>query len=288
MWDETQGVRELHRITDQPRRHPIFLSIQVSFDTMVTFFYVLMFLLSSDSLRGYGLNRVFRFAKETGFDGIEVALDRRYFDTQSADYLNELQKEFDLPIRVVRTFPDSSVKQSTLAMEIARDVGAKVLVLEPPRIFDFKYKDWMRKEVPALRKKYGIKIALKNAPSEYMWGILPGRSMTSIPDLQNFEQVCLDVSNLFAKKIDLMRAYEVMKPYLMHVHLSNVFRGKDHSALDEGIMPLESFLTKLGKDKYEHDLSLVVRPKALGAGDDKILTRSLKKARKFYDKYTVS
>lgn len=244
-----------------------------------------MFLLSTDCLRGYGLNRIFRFAKETDFDGIEIAMDLRQFDTQNPDYLNELQKEYSLPIRVVKTFPNSTIKQSEMVLEVAKKVGAKVVVLDPPRFFDFKYKEWMRDQVPKLRKKYGLKIALMNGPSEYMWGIIPGRAMTSIPDLQNFKEVCLNVSNLFGKKIDLMRAYDIMKSHLTHVHLSNVFQGKEHSLLHEGIMPLESFLTKLKKDKYSQHISLVVRPKALAAGDDKIVIRSLKQSKKFFDKY---
>lgn len=244
-----------------------------------------MFLLSTDSLRGYGLNRIFIFAKEAGFEGIEIAMNMREYDTQNAEYLDTLQKETGLPIRAVKIFSGSTVKQTEMALELAHKVQAKVVVIEPPRFFDFKYKEWMRKQVPMLRKKYGLKIALMNGPSEYMWGVIPGRAMTSIPDLQSFKEVCLDVSNLYGKKLDLIRAYEMMKSSMVHVHLSNVFKGKEHSLLHEGIMPLESFLTKLKRDQYEHDLSLVVRPKALAAGDDKILQRSLKQSVDFYQKY---
>lgn len=247
--------------------------------------WIFMFLLSTDSLRGYGLNRIFGFAKEVGFKGIEVAMDHRQFDTQNSDYLQRLQDDHKLPIRAIRTFPNSTVKQTELVLGIAQKVGANVVVLDPPRFFDFTYKDWMKKQVPGLRKKYGLKIALMNGASEYLWGIIPGRAMTSIPDLQSFREVCLDVSNLFGKKLDLMRAYQIMQKYLVHVHLSNVFRGKEHSLLHEGIMPLESFLTKLKKDKYAHDISLVVRPKALAAGDDKIVMRSLEQSLKFYKRY---
>ena len=244
-----------------------------------------MFLLSTDSLRGYGLNRIFKFAKEIGFDGLEIALDLRQFDTQNAEYLNELKEEHGLPIRVVRTFPDSTIKQSSLAFDIARDVGAKTVVLEPPRLFDFKYKSWLKKQVPLLRKKYGFHVALKNGPSEYLWGVLPGRSMSSIPEMQNFKEVCLDVSNLYEKKLDLIRAYEILKPYLVHVHLSNVLRGKDHSLPEDGTMPVESFLTKLCKDKYEYDISLLVRPRLLDAGDDKLMVKNLEKTLKYMNRY---
>ncbi len=244
-----------------------------------------MFLLSSDSLRGYGMNRIFRFAKEAGFEGMEIAMSMRQYDSQNAEYLNELRKEYDMPIRAVKVFPNSTVKQTEIALELAQKVEARVVIIEAPRFFDFKYKEWMRKQVPALRKKYGVKIALMNGPSEYTWGVIPGRAMTSIPDLQSFKEVCLDVSNLYGKKLDLMRAYQMMKSNMVHVHLSNVFRGKEHSLLHEGIMPLESFLTKLKRDNYEHDISMVVRPKALAAGDDKILQRSLKQSMDFLRKY---
>ncbi|MDF2379775.1 MAG: sugar phosphate isomerase/epimerase [Candidatus Gracilibacteria bacterium] len=244
-----------------------------------------MVLLSTDSLKGYGLSRIFRFAKEVGFDGIEVALDLHLFDTQNAEYLNELQKEHGLKIRVVRTFRNSTVKQSSLALEIAQDVGAKMVILDPPKIFDFTYKSWLKKEVPKLRKKYQLDIALKNGGSEYTLGFIPGRSMTSVADLQNFEQVCLDISNLYGKNQDLMRVYDVLKPHLKHVHLSNVDKGKEGSMLDKGIMPLESFLTKLKGDQYKGDVSLVVRPRALGVGDDRIMMRSLEKSLGFVKKY---
>ncbi len=244
-----------------------------------------MFLLSTDSLRGYGINRIFSFAKDSGFEGLELGLDGRLFDTQNPAYLNQLSKEHALSVRVVKNFVGSSITQTTLACEIAQAIGAQVLVIEPPKIFDFKYKDFLKRQVPVFRKKYGITIALKNGPSEYVWGILPGRSMNSIPDLQNFKEVCLDVSNLYGKKLDLIRAYEMVKAYLVHVELSNVYHDLDHSALDEGIMPLESFLTKLNRDGYEHDISLLVRPKVLRAGDDKGVMKHLEKAMKFYHKY---
>ena len=172
-------------------------------------------------------------------------------------------------------------------MQIAEQVKAKTVVLEPPRFFDFKHKQWLKKSISGLRKKYGFHIALKNGPSEYMWGVVPGRSYNSLPDLQNFKEICLDISNLYAKKMDLMRTYEALSKHLVHVHISNAKQGKEHALMDDGIMPLESFLTKLNKDNYSGDLSLLVHPRAVEAGNDKSVLKQLKKSRKFYDKYFV-
>jgi sugar phosphate isomerase/epimerase len=245
-----------------------------------------MLLLATDSLKGYGLNRIFAFAKEAGYQGIEVSLDTRDFDTQNAEYLNTLQKETGLHIKVIRTFSSANSRKTLQAVELAHAVGAKTVVLEPPKIFDFTYKNWLKNEVPKLRKKYGVKIALKNGPAEYVWGFVPGRSMNSIPDLQKFKEVCLDTSYLYGKKLDLMRAYDLVKKYLEHVHISQVRAGKEHCFPTDGVMPLESLLTKLTKDKFEGFVSVLVTPKEMMVGKDESVLKQLEKARKFYEKYS--
>jgi len=53
--------------------------------------------LSTGSLYTYGLDRVFGLAKEAGFDGIEVLVDRRW-DTRQADYLRHLMDRHGLPV----------------------------------------------------------------------------------------------------------------------------------------------------------------------------------------------
>ncbi|MEK7085803.1 MAG: hypothetical protein AAB953_02205, partial [Patescibacteria group bacterium] len=53
----------------------------------------------------------------------------------------------------------------------------------------------------------------------------------------------------------------------------------------EGIMPLESFLTKLKQDRYPGAVAIKILPKFLHAGDDERVIDELKKAKKYYDKY---
>ena len=60
-----------------------------------------MLILSTDSLKGYGLNRIFDFAKEAGYDGIELVLETRIYDTQNVDYINSLVKEYGVPVVAV-------------------------------------------------------------------------------------------------------------------------------------------------------------------------------------------
>ena len=46
-----------------------------------------MLLLSTSSLAGYGLHRIFEFAKKSEYDGIDLCIDFSEFDTFNAEYL---------------------------------------------------------------------------------------------------------------------------------------------------------------------------------------------------------
>jgi sugar phosphate isomerase/epimerase len=244
-----------------------------------------MLLISTDSLQGYGLNRIFEFVKKAEYDGVELVLSTKDFDTQNAIYVNKLIKENKVPVEVIRTFARSTIKKSEFACEYARKIGAKTVILEPPRLFDFKYVEWLKGQVPKLRKKHGVNIALKNSAAETLLGFLPGRAMNNIGDLKKFGEVCIDTAFLYTKKIDLMRAYGSLKKSLVCIHFSNVRKGKLHSIPMEGVLPLESLLTKLKKDKYKKPISVVVNPRELKVGHDKKMLDNLKAIKDFYAKY---
>jgi sugar phosphate isomerase/epimerase len=53
-----------------------------------------MLLVSTSSLSGYGLHRIFSFVKKAGYDGIDLVLTKQNYDTWSADYIKSLIDEF--------------------------------------------------------------------------------------------------------------------------------------------------------------------------------------------------
>jgi hypothetical protein len=57
-----------------------------------------MFLLSTSSLGGYGLHRIFDFAKKGGFEGIDLSVDFGAFDTFDATYIDGLIQGSDMPV----------------------------------------------------------------------------------------------------------------------------------------------------------------------------------------------
>jgi len=109
--------------------------------------------------------------------------------------------------------------------------------------------------------------------------------MSSGQDLKNFKHVALDTARIGEKRQDLMRSYNGLKKYLVHIHLSNLNHGKKYTPPSEGIMPLESFLTKLKQDRYPGAVSIKILPKYLHAGNDETLLEELEKTKKYYEKY---
>lgn len=244
-----------------------------------------MLVLSTDSLRGYGLNRIFELAKAAEYDGLDLTVDFGQFDTYNGTYIKRLILEYKFPVHAVSAPNEITGKRIEEIAKMAKEIGAKVVIIQPPKILDFKMASWMKSEIPKLREKEAISIALENAPSGTFLGFIPEHAMGSAQDLKEFKHVCMDVARLGEQRKDLMRAYTALKKFLVHIHLSNFYHGKKYSPPQEGIMPLESFMTKLKEDNYPGAISMKILPKYAHCGDDERVIKELKKAKKFYDKF---
>lgn len=247
-----------------------------------------MLSICSDSFKGYGLNRIFDFVKKAGFDGLDLNIDPRNFDSQDAEYVKSLIEQYQLPVLALSTPITSSAKKIQGAVDMAKVLGTKVVVIQPPKIFDFQYANWLKNEIPKIRQRESISIALENAPSETFLGIIPEHSMNNVIDLKKFKHVCLDTTRVATKKEDLIRIYKALKPFLVHVHLSNVKSGTPYSMPQAGILPIESFLTKLKQDGFPGTISMKVNPKFLNVGSDKEVLKELATLKDFYQTYFVN
>jgi len=244
-----------------------------------------MITLTTDSLKGYGLNRIFELAASAGYDGIDLSVDFKQFDTYNADYLKKLSAEYKIPIHSISAPDKVTEAKIKKIIEVAKKVDAKVIILQAPELLNFKLASWMKKEIPKLREKEFISIALENASSETFLGFIPKKAISNSSELKKFKHISLDTARIGEDKKDLMRAYGVFKKYLVNIHFSNVYRGKKYYPPKQGIMPLESFLTKLKEDKYPGAISIKILPKNLHAGEDDKVVDDLKDVKKYYDKY---
>ncbi|PIZ71699.1 hypothetical protein COY07_04430 [Candidatus Peregrinibacteria bacterium CG_4_10_14_0_2_um_filter_43_11] len=244
-----------------------------------------MISLHTASLHKYGLNRIFEFAKVAGYDGIEIGVEKSNFDTQNADYIKQLSEEYKLPIVALHMPKNGSEESVRHVIQMAEYLDCPVVVITPPKLLDFKFTLWLKKETPTLRKKKNIQVALENASGETILGFLPKHALNNLNDLKKFGMVALDTSSAASKKWDLMRIYGYLRKLTVHIHLSNVCHHKDYSLPNEGILPLESFLKKLKQDNYKGAISILVRPTELEAGDDMKVIKKLKKVKSFVEEF---
>ncbi|MBI2634446.1 sugar phosphate isomerase/epimerase [Candidatus Peregrinibacteria bacterium] len=247
-----------------------------------------MILLTTESLRGYGLNRIFELAKKAGYDGIDLAVNYSEYDTFNTEYIKGLIDRYGIPVHAVSAPKRASAKKIKEIVTMAKDLSAKVVILQPPKILEFKLAGWLRSEVPKLREKEFISIALENAPANTFLGFIPAHAMSNMQELKKFKHISLDTSRIGEKRQDLIRTYASFKQYLVHVHLSNLHGGYMYAPPQEGILPLESFLTKLKQDKFPGAISIKVYPKYLHAGEDNKVVEELQKIKKYCDKYYTS
>jgi sugar phosphate isomerase/epimerase len=244
-----------------------------------------MLALSTDSLKGYGLNRIFGIVKAAKFDSVDLAIDPKNYDTQNAEYVKSLMDQTGVPVSAIQTPSVTSPKKIVETVNMAKLLGARIVVIQPPKIFDFKFVQWLKNEIPKIRQKENISIALENAGSQTFLGIIPEHAMGNILDLKKFKHACIDTSRVAQKRDDLIRVYKALQKYLVHVHLSNVKGGKAYSLPDKGILPIESFLTKLKQDGFPGTISIKVNAKFLDAGSDEKVVRHLAEIKLFYDTY---
>jgi len=173
-------------------------------------------------------------------------------------------------------------------VRLAKRINCNVVVVQPPKLLKVKFVNWLKKEVPKLRKKENISIALENAPAGTFLGFLPEHAMSGLVELKKFKHACIDTSRAAQKKEDLIRLYKILKQYIVEIHISNIYRNKPYYPPYKGVLPLESLLTKLKQNNFPGIISVKVAPKYMNAGDDELVLDELTKCRDFYLEYFVN
>jgi len=243
-----------------------------------------MLLFHTDNLPHHGLERIFEFAKKTGYDGIEVGININ-FDTHNVEYLKTLEKRYKIPIKAFSMSIRNEEKWLKPFQETVRAFHDVTLNLHTPSNLSFKYQKWLIKIAPKLAKKYNLKLCHRNVPFESMLGFLPKRRGNTLSALKNRGQVCMDLTALALSNDDIMRGIETLGSHLQHVYLSNVYRHTSYSLPNKGVLPVESFLTKLAKIDFRGNFTLYVNGTDFTEGNDEITLDKMKEAKEFYDKY---
>jgi len=243
---------------------------------------------STGSLHPFGLDRVYSWATEAGYDGVEVMMDDRW-DTHQSAYLDHLVEKHGVPIRAFHPPLCHGAwnlgPQETLVRvaKLARVMEVPVVVAHPPSRRSVER--WSAGPLREAREQ-GVSVAVENMPRSEVRGIFGFRRFQSchLPEhLLGLGDLTLDTSHVGASKVGLIQAYSVLARQIRHIHLSDsdLTGGDQHRLPGKGRLPLRPFLAALAESDYPGVVSLELNPWALGAPEPGTILKRMREALEF-------
>jgi sugar phosphate isomerase/epimerase len=244
---------------------------------------------STGSLYPFGLERVYAWASEAGFDGVEIMMDERW-DTHQEEYLRSLVGRHGVPILALHAplyrgawglGPEETLVR---VARLAARMEVPTVVAHPPPP-GRPLERWKKGPLREARE-HGVVVAVENMPRSGAGGMFRVRRKSCyLPEhLADVGEVTLDTSHAGASKVDLLRAHSVLATQLRHVHLSdsNLEAGRDeHRLPGKGRLPLRPFLAALEASGYPGAVSLELKPWPLGAPDPETILKRMRAALQF-------
>jgi sugar phosphate isomerase/epimerase len=240
---------------------------------------------STGSLYPFGLDRVYGWATEVGYDGVEIMMDERW-DTHQDAYLNHLAVKHGIPILALHTPLQRGAwglepgETLVRAAKLAGRVGAAVVVVHPPPP-GRPLARWSAGPLKEARAQ-GVSVTVENMAKgrpKHLFSIR--RQSCHRPEhLFGLGDVTLDTSHVAASGLDLMGAYDELADQLCHIHLSDsdLSGGDQHRLPGKGKLPLKEFLTRLGQSDYLGAVSLELKPWPLGTPDPGVILKRMRNA----------
>lgn len=253
-----------------------------------------MLLLSSSSVRGYGLHRIFQIIKDGKFDGLDLYLDPFEHDFWDAEYIKSLSESFQVPVLSI-TAPSIGINKKRVdqIMDIATMLGTQVVTFSPPHISDRK-SDWFDHYLPRVKKEHLISIAIQNVEPKFMFFIIPEYKNAALIDVKRVTgDTTLNLSAIDAGSgMDIIKAQKILGSSIKNVFLNDKKTTKrgmlpGMSGGGTSYLPIESFLLKLRAAGYDGHITLKVSPKELGAGNYDQVVQNMEHVRKYYTKHFI-
>lgn len=267
--------------------------------------------LSHGSLYDYQLMPFFNIASRCGFDGVEIIVGRNA-ELSNESYMKKLAADFSIPIKVLHCpfnswrnefWPDRPHEKLMRTVEMARRVGAEVVVAHTALSEDAEYREWLINSLDGFqRDNPDVKIGIENMPRRYVlfgklgraffnYKKLPykirkkiiydiaahlpkynkyapielddfSRSLNSVELLNKFKYVTVDTTHLGTWNCEPHEYLDRITTEIAHVHLSNYRISREHRTIDDGIMDLAKFLSKLCAMNYKGGITIETDPHA--------------------------
>lgn len=253
---------------------------------------------STATFYSHSLTYSLTLAHDAGFDGVELALGVGYQLGGPRPYVRAV-REVGVPVLSVHPpflrvrvlgWPLAVTRRMTSLTGVAHLLDAPLCVSHVP---DLHSKDSRRARIFARAIALGYEtvpgsVGITLESTQYL-----GRSLHLLDDvtaLTEFAEehncgITLDTCHVGANGEDLLAVYEIVRPRLQNVHLSDARRhGKGvrtHVMPGEGELPLRQLLAKMAQDGYDGLITMELHPREVGYVSRQNQVRRLRQARDF-------
>lgn len=251
-----------------------------------------MLLLSTSSLTGYGLHRIFAFAKQAWYTGLDIALWTLNYDLWDEDYIYGLTQEFKLPVLSL-TAPGKGMSKEKVEKMIvmAKKLSVQTVTFSPPHITD-KDTKWFGPQLMRIKKDTHLSICVQNVEPKFLFFVIPEYRNATFTQIKGVTgDTTLDILGVdSSSSMDILKAQKILGSSIKNIFFS------DKHGLKRGILPgwagggisylpLESFLMKLKSVGYGGYITLKVNPKEMGVGNADRVTQNLAYMKSYYEKH---
>lgn len=251
-----------------------------------------MLLLSSSSLKWYGLHRIFQFARDAAYTGIDISLNADNYDLWDEQYILKLSGEFWVPVLSI-TAPEKWMSSEKLEkiLVMAKVLNVQLLTFSPPHFKDGDTK-WFGAPLAKVKKDMRISICIQNVEPKFMFFIIPEYRNATLGHIKSVTgDTALDILAIdSSSSIDIIKAQKILGSSIRNIFFSDR-NGAHRGILPWGAggwishLPLESFLMKLKSTGYGGYITLKVDPKEMGSGNADRVTQNLSYMKGYYEKH---
>lgn len=254
-----------------------------------------MILLSTSSLNWYGLHRIFKFAKTSWYDGLDISLWKMNYDCWDEDYLKELSDSFDLPVLSISA-PARGLNEKKVdkIVKIAGKLKSQLITFSPPHISD-KNTTWFTKYLLKVKRDTHISIAVQNIEPKFLFFIIPEYKNSTLYEIKKVTwDATLDLSAIDSSSwMDILKAQKMLWSSVKNIFLSDK-HGTKIWILPwwawwwVSYLPLESFFMKLKVSWYNWFITLKVKPSELGVWTEEKVFQNLEYSISYYKKHFLN
>lgn len=246
-----------------------------------------MILLSTESLKWYGLHRAFKIAKKSWFHWIDLSVSFENFDSLDMEYLKEISDEIWIKILSISA-PWSWVTESLIDKLLAMSAyfWSQIINFYPPHFSD-KSISWYKEYLPKIKNSSSLSITIQNVEPKLLFFIIPTRKNASLIEIKKITwDTALDLSN----SNDIIKDSVFLWNSIKNIYLSDSIWEKHWLTLWTSSwwisnLPIESMLMKLNANWYNWFFTLKVSPKELWVWNEDLVINNLKSNISYIEKY---